>query len=307
MGWPARVTHVLVDGVRYPDALRRLYARDDLAEIEPLYLLTRFKEVAEQGPILVMPRGRHFVDEILAEDEGERTRAMSLLSSSATTESLGEHLLGFAEIEVNGASRLLRFADPLVLRHWLASYGERVPAKVMGPIDSWHVPHWAPAWDKQEALTWRTFDASEQETPDGGWASHSPDDFAKPQRDALDAVARWQFKERLSAYFSHYIGDAWSQVSTEVRGTWLDARLDEALAWGAQTERQLAIWMELSLRWGEDFMTAPGGLYARWMECDATRGGLPRQQQLYELDAWCRSAEVAPVDGNSTTRTSYDV
>lgn len=302
-----RVTYVLVDGVRYPDALRRLYARDDLAEIVPLYLLTRFKDVAAEGPILVAPRKRHFVDEILAEGDGERTRAMSLISSAASTEELGEHLLGFVEIEVDGARRLLRFADPLVLRYWLASYGESVPAEVMGPIDTWRVAQWAPAWGEHEGPAWRTFEVKAGQIPSDDPVSRSPDRIAGPQLDALDAVARWQFKERLSAYFARHASEAWLRLTTEGRGDWLESRLDEAQAWGARTERQLAIWMELSLRWGPDFMTATAGPYARWVAQETSRDRLPRQQQLYELAAWCRSAEGPQDAENETTRTSYHV
>lgn len=307
MSDPHRITHVLVDGVRYPDALRRLYARDDLAEIEPLYLLTRFRDVAAEGPILVAPRDHHFVDDILAEEGGEHIRAMSLISSAASTAALGEHLLGFVEIETDGARRLLRFADPLVLRHWLASYGESVPAEVMGPIQAWRVAHWAPAWSKPTAPAWRTFEVAAGQTPSDDQGSRSPDHFAEPQLDALNMVARWQFKERMSEYFTRHAGEAWSQLAIEGRGDWLESRLDEALAWGAHTERQLAIWMELSLYWGPDFMTAPTGPYAHWVDQDASRGKLPRQQRLYELDAWCRSVEGTQEAGNETTRKSYHV
>nr|WP_240549343.1 DUF4123 domain-containing protein [Halomonas antri] len=302
-----RAMHVLVDGVRYPDALRRLYARDDLAEIVPLYLLTRFKDVAAEGPILVVPRERHLVDEILAEGDGERTRAMSLISSTASTEELGDHLLGFVEIEVGGAQRLLRFADPLVLRHWLASYGGSVPADVMGPIDTWRVAQWAPAWAKHENPVWRTFGGEASQSPSDDQLSHSPAFFAAPQLDALDAVARWQFKERLAEYFERHAGEAWSGLAIGQRGDWMESRLDEALAWGAQTERQLAIWMELSLRWGAGFMTTPTGPYALWVAQDASRGRLPQQQQLYEFDAWCRSAEGIQEANNETTRKSHHV
>ncbi|WP_111415553.1 DUF4123 domain-containing protein [Billgrantia lactosivorans] len=307
MGEPGRITHVLVDGVRYPDALRRLYSRDDLVEIVPLYLLTRFKDVAAEGPILVAPKGRRFVDEILAEGEGELTRAMSLIASAATTEELVDHLLGFVEIEVDGAQRLLRFADPLVLRHWLASYGESAPADVMGPIDTWRVAQWAPAWNKHEGPVWRTFEVEAGQAPSDDQLVRSPHHFASPQLDALDAVARWQFKERLAEYFERHAGEAWSRLAVERRGDWLESRLNESLAWGAQTERQLAIWVELSLHGGAGFMTAPTGPYARWMAQDPSRSRLPQQQQLYELDAWCRSTEGTQEANNETTRKSHHV
>jgi hypothetical protein len=128
-----------------------------------------------------------------------------------------------------------------------------------------------------------------------------------PQRDALEAVALWQFKERLSAYFSCHLSEAWADMPIDRRGDWLDARLEDARAWGAQTERQFAIWCELALRWGPAFMTASDGPYAHWVAGEPSRGKLPRQQQLYALDDWCRSDAVNQQNGNPTTRTSSHV
>lgn len=304
MKGPERITHVLVDGVRYPDALRRLYARDDLVEIEPLYLLTRLKDLGGEGPILVAPRDHTLLEEIRSQGDGELARSMSLISSRVSTEMLGDHLRQFVEVEVEGESRLLRFADPLVLRHWLASYGDRIQAEVMGPIRAWTVAHWSPNWSEQRELAWSTF------VPDDGPATvddvaRPVNRFTAPQLEGLEAVARWQFKERLTAHFQRHTANAWATLPSGQQGDWLEARLTDAQAWGAQTERQLAIWVDLSLHQGSDFMMAPDGAYARWLASDPEHARLPRQQQLYELDALCRAE--ASVDVTDETRTSTHV
>ena len=285
---PGQATHVLVDGACYPRALQRLYRRDDLADIEPLYLLTRFREVAEQGPILIRPHSSHFVSQLLAEGDGEAPRAMSLIESTASTQALGDHLLQFVEIQVEGdapgASRLLRFADPLVTRHWLASYGEAVPARVMGPIATWQVAHWAPCWQCPRPLQWQTFKVADSSAAPLGQSPVS--EFSVAQARMLDSVTRWQFKARVSRYFDQHAQAAWQQIPCEERDDWLEARFDEGLSGGAQTQRLMAIWMELALHWGADFMTARHGLFERWLAGDMSRRQMSRQQQLHALDAW---------------------
>ncbi|BBI64250.1 hypothetical protein HSBAA_55560 [Vreelandella sulfidaeris] len=65
---------------------------------------------------------------------------------------------------------------------------------------------------------------------------------------------------------------------------------------GASTERQLAIWLDLSLRWGDGFMAASDGLYTRWLAQDPKSAVLSRQEQLYALDTWSRTPAAETAD-----------
>lgn len=293
---PQAMTHALVDGVRYPNALKRLYSRDDIEDIEPLYLMTRWSSLAEQGPILVRLNSSDLADEAYAGDD-ELYRSLSLLSSQASTGELGRHLGQFVTFKGEGGhEQLLRFADPLVTRHWLASYESALPVDIMGPIDTWWVADWAPNWAEPRPLAWQMFRAHLSQTPTTTEPANSFPPMGSAHLKALDAVDRWQLKERLTDYFSAHMAGAWQQLPVEGRGLWLDERLDEAIAWGANTERQLAIWASLSLRWGEHFMVASDGLYARWVVQAAEKKTLSRQEQLYALDAWSRTQETIPYD-----------
>lgn len=293
---PQAMTHALVDGVRYPNALKRLYSRDDIEDIEPLYLMTRWSSLAEQGPILVRLKSSHLADEAHASDD-ELYRSLSLLSSQASTGELGRHLGQFVTFKGEGGhEQLLRFADPLVTKHWLASYESALPAEIMGPIDAWWVADWAPNWVEPRPLAWQMFRShlSQASTTLEPATSFPP--MGSAQLKALDAVERWQLKERLTDYFREHMAEAWQQLPVEERGIWLEERLNEAIAWGANTERQLAIWASLRLRWGEHFMAASDGLYARWVVQAAEKKTLSRQEQLYALDAWSRTQETIPDD-----------
>lgn len=294
---PQAMTHALVDGVRYPNALQRLYSRDDVDEIEPLYLMTRWSSLAEQGPILVRLKSNGLADEAHAGDE-RLYRSLSLLSSHASTGDLSNHLVQF--VTFKGEERqeqLLRFSDPLVTRHWLSSYGYDLPAALMGPIDTWWVADWAPNWAAPRSVTWQAF---RPQPSDASTTTVSLDTFPPMGRDqlaALEAVTRWQLKERLTDYLNEHAAEAWQTRPTEGRGQWLDDRLDDAMAWGANTERQIAIWVALSLIWGDDFMTANDGLYAQWTRHVPNKARLSRQDQLKALDAWSRTPAVNASQG----------
>ncbi|MGM0826537.1 MAG: DUF4123 domain-containing protein [Pseudomonadota bacterium] len=293
---PQGMTHALVDGVRYPNALQRLYSRNDVDEIEPLYLMTRWSSLADQGPILVRLKRNGFVDDADARDE-EGYRALSLLSSQASTGEVSQHLCRLVTFNgESGQEQLLRFADPLVTRHWLSSYGNVLPAALMGPIDTWWVADWAPNWAKLRPVRWQAYQPQLSDAPKTTVPSNTFPPMGRDQFAALEAVTRWQLKERLTDYFSEHAAEAWRRLPIEGRGRWLDERLDDARAWGASTERQLAIWIGLSLRWGDGFMAASDGLYARWLAQDPKSAVLSRQEQLYALDAWSRTPAAETAD-----------
>lgn len=296
MDRPQAITHALVDGVRYPNALKRLYSRDDIEDIEPLYLMTRWSSLAEQGPILVRLKSSHLADEA-HDDDDKLYRSLSLLSSPASTSELSRHLGQFVTFKGEGGhEQLLRFADPLVTRHWLSSYENALPVEIMGPIDTWWVADWAPNWAAPRPLMWRMFRSHISQASTTPLPASSFPPMGSAQFAALDAVDRWQLKERLTDYFSEHMAEAWQRLSDEGHGLWLEERLDDAIAWGANTERQLAIWASLSLRWGKNFMTASDGLYAQWVRQTPEQKPLSRQEQLYALDAWSRTQEAIPDD-----------
>ncbi|MCC5904241.1 MAG: DUF4123 domain-containing protein [Halomonas sp.] len=284
---PQAITHALVDGVRYSNAFKRLYSRDDVDDIEPLYLMTRWSSLAEQGPILVRLKSNSLAEE--ANKDDRLYRSLSLLSSQASTSELGKHLGRFITFtgEEGEHEQLLRFADPLVTKHWLSSYGSELPAEIMGPIDAWWVADWVPNWAMPRSLTWQKFRSSLSSEPVMQENAFPP--MGSSQLAALDGVDRWQLKERLTDYFKEHAAEAWRNLPAEDRGQWLDERLNDAIAWGASTERQLAIWVDLSLNWGEEFIESNGGLYRCWREQSSSGPRLSRQDQLYALDAWSRT------------------
>ncbi|SNS70081.1 DUF4123 domain-containing protein [Pseudomonas segetis] len=279
--------YLLVDGVINPDALVTLYQRGEALDIQPLYIGTRWAELHDIGPILVCANGgRRLIDEWAA-------RAMELqdacfLSSSAPIQTLADHLRHLiSPPDVLGGEGLLRFADPLVAQHWLASYPQQQLNSLLGPIEAWSTPVFDHSWEPAAPIAWQRFTRTE---PAQNWKEHNAL-LGQEQLDALDSAARWRFMERLNEMLQQHYPQLLAQISPEQRTYWFDQRLNEAQAWGLATERSLAIWVEYSLRWGEGFTLRANGPYQQWLERTPEALKLAPEMRIQQMDNDCLAIE----------------
>ncbi|MDD2058470.1 DUF4123 domain-containing protein [Pseudomonas sp. GD03860] len=253
--------YLLIDGVLRPDALSALYQRTEVLEIEPLYLKTRWAPLHDLGPILVSIHGSaNLVDETL--DNATRQADASLLHSDASMSNVADHLRRFIDPpDVLGGNGLLRFADPLVTHHWLDSYQGAHLDAVLGPISTWHVPQSPHAWERSELPVWRSF-ARQAAQP--GWVD-SLGRLGEGQLSALDQAARWKLIEQLYRSLEKDHPRHLARVDKGQLNRWFNERLDQAQAWGLGSERSVAIWVEFSLRWGDDFTSRLDAPYQQWL------------------------------------------
>lgn len=141
-----QANYLLIDGVLRANALANLYALAEPVEIEPLYQGTRWRELKDLGPILVATQGSSDLIQTTWQSAAQQADA-SLLYSPAPIIAVADHLRRFiAPSDVRGSKGLLRFADPLVARHWLGSYQGAHRDAVLGPIQSWHLPQRSHSW-----------------------------------------------------------------------------------------------------------------------------------------------------------------
>jgi hypothetical protein len=253
--------YLLIDGVLRANALTSLYQLDESVEVEPLYLGTRWAALNDLGPILVSIRGSSgFVNETCRSATGQPDA--SLLYSLAPMSVVAAHLRRFiAPPDVLGGNGLLRFADPLVARHWLGSYQGAQLDTVLGPIDAWHVPEHPHSWEPVVSLEWRRIFCA---APSPEWVD-SCAQLGETQLGALDQAARWRFMEKLHQSLEQSLPQHLARIDISQLTRWFHDRLNEAQAWGLGTQRSLAIWVEYSLRWGEGFTLRADGPYQQWL------------------------------------------
>ncbi|WP_426202223.1 DUF4123 domain-containing protein [Pseudomonas sp. TWP3-1] len=279
---------LLIDGVLRPDAIASLYQLGEPLEIEPLYIGTRWTDLKDLGPILVKPSGSTSMINQTYQNTSNQMDA-TLISSRATMSVVADHLRRFiAPPDVLGGSAMLRFADPLVTRHWLGSYqGEHLNA-VLGPVESWSVPRKSHSWESSTPTQWINFLRSSRPADWQDKYAH----LGPAQLDSLGRAARWQFMERLHENLEQYHPRPLSSLEVSERTLWFDERLDEAEAWGLSSERSLAIWVEYSLRWGAGFTERPSGPYQDWLARTPDAPRLAPEIRIQQMDDDCLDIEI---------------
>ena len=269
---------ILIDGVCYEQALKRLYMRDEDLQIEPLYTNTPWYEVADLGPILISPGESSALWE---EIEQYPTRhAAAVLTSPAPLADVANHLRQFNRLtDAQGNQCLLRYADPLVAWFWLGSFEGEGLSRILGPISDWRTVRPQAAWEQQQSPQWQHFEC----TNDTGSGLCHP--LGPAQEQALRQAYRWQLKSRIHGWLhDHHSADLQRRGADDI-SAWMDEQLQEAEAFGLTSERSMVIWCALSLRQGDDFATASDGVYRRWLSSHEDR--LPptpdqRLQQYYQ-------------------------
>lgn len=267
--------YLLVDGALRAGVLTELYGRGENMEIEPLYIGTRWQEAYDLGPILVaLPSQSSLLSE--ARQSLNWQSCSSFLSSSANLREVADHLREFICVHGEaGSQSLLRFADPLVTWHWLASYAPSQYPHLLGPIAKWQVAAAPAKWQPHAEPQWMAYAAGDhpQRTFKRAYLEEA-------QETALQQAYRWRLKERLYNWLQEHTPELLQQKTSIGIGTWLDDRLQSAEQAGLSSERSIAIWAMLSLEQGDDFANNPNSAYSQWRTQTPQAHGLPAEVNL---------------------------
>lgn len=269
---------ILIDGVCYEQALERLYMLDEELLIEPLYTNTPWQEVADLGPILLMPGNNSMLWEEV--ENGAMQHAAAILTSDAELSEVSMQLRQFNHLtDSQGNHCLLRYADPLVAWFWLGSFGAAELGRVMGPITHWRVVRPQASWTRSQATEWQEF------APPAPAKNCPADLLGSAQVNALNLAYRWQLKNRIYEWLRIHHAAELQRKGGEDMDAWLEACLQRAETSGLLTERSTVIWCALDLCQEQDF-TLSEGTYQQWLKEQA--GLLPptpdqRLQQYYRF------------------------
>lgn len=273
---------LLVDGLLKPDALRQLYARQENLDIEPLYMGTRWSQLKDKGPILVKASER--LSQAWRSDADWR-RCACLLQSRASMVDLARHLRRFlCPPDYLGNASLLRFADPLVLCHWLGSFDQSHRDRVLGPIDS--------LWVERPRQPWQPPHASAEETVqfavlapvttwDPGFALQG-----QAQLDALEQAHDFLFQRRLYQAIHHEDPAAFTALPSAAIDAWLADALCSGRDWGLTSEFALATWAWYRHELGTDFIDVADGPYQTWLQLQPQCAELPPELRLDAFDQY---------------------
>lgn len=278
----ARATFLLFDGVLRKDLLPWIYEQEEALEIVPLYLGTRWEELKDIGPVLVQLQD---TAGLLAayESQTELHSVCSMLTSTQPIEILSAHLQQFIQVtDTLGSNSLLRYADPLVLQHWLGSYSPQALAWILGPVDEWRVVAQQPRWQSKAEPVWQRF--SSAHTPRvklGG----NPNHLEEPQISALEQAYDQRFQERLDSWIEDTY-PAFRSARLHNWGSWLGDQLYAAREWGLTTERSIATWIDLCIRFGDATLTDTDCLYTKWLKASQGAISAHPDNRIQAFDAY---------------------
>ena len=265
--------YLLIDGVLRKGVIAELYESGENIEVEPLYIGTRWQEAHDLGPVLAeIPTQSKLLFE--ARNDKDWLRSSSFLSSNTNLREVSDHLREFICVRGSaGSQSLLRFADPLVTWHWLASYAPAQYPHLLGPITRWEVVIPQAKWEPDTAPRRTAYAAG-----DHPLLAFERALMDEPQESALQQAYQWQLKTRLYD---------WLQIHEPIRlqqqkaiGSWLDDRLQSAEQAGLSSERSIAIWAMLSLEQGDNFAHNPSSAYSQWQANTPQPHGLPTEVNL---------------------------
>jgi len=283
MSGPEHANYLLIDGVLRPGALVELMKDDHAAQVNPLYLGSRWSELHNQGPILIKldafsPKVSQWLNEPRKQEDS------TLLYSTEPLHVVAHHLRHFlCPPDALGGNGLLRFADPSVGYFWLSSFYDTQLDERLGPIEHWSVGRPTHSWQALPQQNWQTFSRAGAERP---WQA----DFAlldHPQLAALEQAQRWQLEERFYQWLNNRSSPSFFEaMNSQQISEWMQTTIDRGLAWGLTTERGLIIWAETSIDWGSDFVDQPGGRYQAWLNRDPEHARLAPELRIEALDTF---------------------
>ena len=279
------ITYLLFDGVLRHNLLPWLYQQDEAPDILPLYLGTRWAELSDIGPVLVQPGPS---SQLLADcqQRAELWTCCSLLTSTQPSQAIMQHLQQFITVtDTLGSHSLLRFADPLVLQYWLASYDQLALGQLLGPIDQWRVAVHQPRWAKTDNVAWQHFSSPAIR---GIEPARPLNHLGEPQIDALEQAYQQRFYERLDSWIEGTY-PAFRASRLAVWGDWLEDQLHAAREWGLTSERSIAIWLTGCIGYGDDLFNADTGPYSAWLAANPAANSSHPDSRIQAFDQACLS------------------
>src|SRR5690606_3511884 len=161
-----------------------------------------------------------------------------VLRSKASIAAVADHLRQVIEVsDTLGRESLLRFADPLVAEHWLASYGPQALSAVLGSIDDLRMAARRSRWLARPPTERLSFHSSEPTTSSSPFRLSHLDE---PQIQALEQAYQRRFADRLDSWLEQAVPEFRGALGSRW-GDWLTGQYQAAQAWGLTTERSIAI------------------------------------------------------------------
>lgn len=251
-------TYALIDGVKYPNAIKQLYSKPLLLQVIPLYINTPYQEMYDLGAILVAElNGSTLINEVMRNNY----HAATIIHSNEYLAVVADHLKQLITIKnPTGNEIIFRFSDPVTTWHWLNSYSNELLADVLAPIQKWQVVRPTPNYTNQKAIIWDEFI-----NPLTDKKGIQINDFGSPQYEALDSAYHYKLKHKMYDLINKLSSSYLDSFSDEQIDSFLEERIRSAKNDNVVTEQGIASWLAISLIYESNFTHDDKGYWQLWL------------------------------------------
>ena len=237
--------YLLLDGAQIEDLMQTLYQLEPAPEFHRLYEGTRYAELADAGPILIVTDQ----DSLLCQHFKKHWHTTSgvTLISRAPAEELVQHLSSLVHASVGGGvSLLFRYYDPRILYLWLTDMSDGQRNSALGPVEHFQI------WSSDD---WNDFSRSapsaSQRYSDIPWLQLSAEQLA-----ILNQAKQQAFEQKLLAHMDTWFPECLANAGPGERQGWVRNCCARANEYGFSATADIVRWAGLMAICGPEFPEA---------------------------------------------------
>lgn len=237
--------YLILDGAQIDDLVKTIYKLQKTAQVDVLYLNTRFAELQDVSPVLVKVQP---TDPLFQKFQTDwQTTAGIHILAKGDIYTLGNHLRSSLQAKINGQPTLFRFYDPRILKLWLETITPQQQSQFMGTITTLYLP----ATEDSQAKEYHNDQHLVCVTPDTVWIELN-DQQLEHLTLAKKAVTKQQILQDLNQYFP----DKLQRLNAEQQNLLVNTSINKAVQYGTDSPMDSYLWSILLLHKGLNFPDA---------------------------------------------------
>lgn len=237
--------YLLLDGAQIDDLIKTIYKLQKSAEVDVLFLNTRFAELQELSPVLVKvqlddPLYKKFLT------EWQATSGIHFIAKGDIY-TLGNHLRSSLQAKINDQPTLFRFYDPRILSLWFETITEQQRSQFMGAMTKLYLPNPTTG----ELIEYNNDTHLICVTPDTIWI-----ELSLQQLDHLTQAKKVKIKQQVLTSLRKHFPEQLQLLTEQAQNNLVNSSIEKANQYGADSAQDVYLWSILLLHKGLEFPEA---------------------------------------------------
>lgn len=257
--------YLLLDGAQIDDLLKTIYRLNKSAEVDVLYINTRFAELQKVSPILVKVQSGEPLFHKFQQDWQQTAGIHFIAKGDIYT--LGNHLRSSLQAKINNQPVIFRYYDPRILELWLETISIEQQSQFMGPITTLYIF----SSKEQKQLEYYNENYLVCVTPNSIWIN-----LNDQQLERLTLAKRVQFRQQILQDLIQYFPEKMHHLTADQQQTLINTSTERAKQYGYDSPRDIYYWSIFTLHQGINFPEGGKNFYYKEILMESKR--LPEEK-----------------------------